>query len=110
MARKTIDAGDLDKRVTIQEPIESHLHGEVRITWKDGLTVWAKIEPLTGRDYDLAAQVKSEITHRVTIRFRTGITSKHCLKYGKRILQLLGPPKNIDEQNEWLVMDCAEQS
>jgi len=104
-----LNAGDLNKRVTIQRLAESHADGEVTYSPVDLATVWAEVKPLTGREYYQAAQVHAEITHRVRIRWRSGISGKLQIKLGNRLLEVLGPPRNIGEGNVELEMLCKEK-
>ena len=72
-------AGTLRRRVTIQ-PYElvvddygAPLHRE---SWKDVATVWASVEAVSGRDFFAARQEQSEVTHKVTIRYRGDVTAQ----------------------------------
>lgn len=70
-------AGELRHRLKIQRPVQvrtgSGAFDEVFETW---LEVWGAVEPLTPREIFAAAQVQSDITTRVRIRYRPGITAK----------------------------------
>lgn len=74
-------AGDLRDRVTFQTKGGSadglNQPGD---TWTDGDTVWAKYEPVSGQELSVGETVRSVVTGRVTIRAKTGITSKMRLK------------------------------
>ncbi|ART52038.1 head-tail adaptor protein [Acidovorax carolinensis] len=69
-------AGDLDQRVTVErlqggfdelgQPIES---------WAPLFTCWAAVEPLVGREYLAAAALVAEVTARIRMRYRPGITA-----------------------------------
>lgn len=105
-----IDAGKLDQRVTIQEPITSTHEGEVTEIWSDVATVWAEVHPLAGDESADAEQLKARLTHRLRIRYRSDLTltSRMRAKLGSRILKFVGPPRNVRERNEELVIDCKE--
>jgi len=70
-------AGDLRHRVTLQRPVESReASGEILTVYQDYLTVWAAIEPISGREYFAAQQVQSDATARIRIRYRPGINER----------------------------------
>ena len=58
------------RRVTItQNPVT----GEMVETWADFVSVFAKIEPLVGREYLAAAAIQAEDTTKFTMRYRGDI-------------------------------------
>ena len=70
-------AGDLDQRVTVERytSTEDEL-GQPIQSWAPLFTCWAAVEPLVGREYLAAQAAVSEVTARVTMRYRTGITAQ----------------------------------
>jgi SPP1 family predicted phage head-tail adaptor len=104
-----MNPGELNKRITflVQSSVQNS-YGEVENTWNDIQTVWATVKTLQGRELFQANQVHSEITSKITIRYLTGITANMRLRYGNRILQIIGPPINIDEKNRYLELSCKE--
>lgn len=52
--------------------------------WATYLTVWASVEPLTGRELFQGAQVRPDATHKITIRYRSGITTAMRAKFRSR--------------------------
>ncbi|MBS0506844.1 MAG: phage head closure protein [Proteobacteria bacterium] len=70
-------AGDLDQRVTVERytSTEDEL-GQPIQSWAPLFTCWAAVEPLTGREYLAAQAAQSEVTARVTMRYRPGITAQ----------------------------------
>lgn len=68
-------AGALNRRVTLQQRSTSQdSYGEPALTWTDLVTVWAAIEPLSGRELELAQKVASEVTHRMSLRYQSTLT------------------------------------
>ena len=105
-------AGELRHRVTIQRqlvPGKDDLNADI-IEWADIATVWAAVEPLTGREYFAAQQVNAEITVRVRIRYLAGVNSSMRVKFGARYFYIEAPPININERNRELVLMCKEAS
>lgn len=100
--------GKLRHRVTLQEYISSKdsFGAEVE-NWSDMATVWASVEPLSGREYFAAQQVNAEISTKITIRYRAGIKPiMHVLCKGRifGILSVL----NTEEKNTELILMCKE--
>ena len=77
--------------------------------WVEIAKVWANVAPLNGREFYLAQQVNSEITTRITIGYRSGITAKqHRVVYGSQTYDIVSPPINPEMRNRDLVLMCKE--
>lgn len=74
-------AGALNRRVCIQERIENPTSGASDPYYQDIATVWASIEPLSGRELFLAQQVQSTTSHLMRMRFNKTLEPKHRLYY-----------------------------
>lgn len=100
---------NLRKRIQIQQPQKSQepTLGQVRTQPQTIATVWARIEPLSGRELYRAQQVVAEVTHRVTIRARTGINEGMQVIYGTRSLGI-GAVLNIEERGREMDLLCVE--
>ena len=103
-----IRAGSLRHRVEIQSVTDSaSAFGDVSQSWSTVTTVWASIEPLKAREAFEAQQTKTRVSHRVEIRYISGVTTKHRLVYGSRTLNI-NSVLNPGERNERLVLVCTE--
>lgn len=85
--------GQLDQRVWIDERVQSRADdtGEISITWTPVVQVWARVEPLTVREFLGAQAAQSVATHRVTIRNRSGITGQHRFRWRDEPMAIVGP-------------------
>jgi SPP1 family predicted phage head-tail adaptor len=102
-------AGLLDKQITIQVRTQDQdAAGQPIETWATFAIVYAKIEPLVGRDYLAARQLIDEISHDITIRYRRGIKPKMRIFYLGRYFEIVAPPIDPDERREWLYLKCKE--
>lgn len=83
------DPGRLDQRVTLQQATRTAdgLGGYVK-GWSDVATLWARVEPLAGRERDMAQQVESPRDYRVTIRRRADVTTAHRLLWQGNALNI----------------------
>lgn len=77
-----MNPGDLNRRITIRriervrEPGGGYSEQPV-----DVATVWAKVEPLRGREQIIAMQTGMQRPHRFTIRYRDGVTGAKDILY-----------------------------
>ena len=75
MGVNTPNSGDLCHRVTLQVRVAGiDQLGQESQSWADVAEVWAKVEPLRGNQFFAAAQMQSEVTTRITIRWRANVT------------------------------------
>jgi len=108
-----MNAGRMKHRVTIKQPVTSiDAHGSQKDTWTgDGTTVatvWAHIKPVRAYEQMQAQRLGVEVSHIVTIRYRSGITEKMRLAWGNRTLNITGV-RNLDEADKWLELFCMER-
>lgn len=104
----SLEAGRLDKRVTLQaHGITQDANGTPVEGWSDVATVWAAVEPLSGREFFAAAQVQAEQMQRITIRYRTGVTTAMRVTWAGRVFDITAV---IDwrERHEALQLMCRE--
>jgi len=100
--------GDMRHRITFQQPIKTpDGHKGHTVKWQDVVTVWASVEPLSGREYFYSHQIKAEVTHRVKIRYREDIIVKMRIKHLDRVLEI---ESILDkkERHEVLEILCRE--
>ena len=64
-------------------------------------TVRACIEPLKGFEKLRAMQLEDSVSHRFTMRWRSGVIAKHRLKFGTRLFNVRSVI-NVDERSRWL--------
>jgi len=103
-----MEAGALRHRVSIQEPVEArNSYNEVITTWALVAVVWGSVAPLAGREFFAAEHVQSEITHRVRLRYRAGITSEMRVVYAGRVLMIQSVIDRGERRRELELM-CRE--
>lgn len=67
-------------RVTVQERAASQgTTGEAVLSWSDVATVRALVETVGGSEAVYAGRVVADASHRVTLRYYPGLTTKHRL-------------------------------
>lgn len=102
---------DLRHQIILQQPGGSQdVVGQRTTTWTDFATVFAAVQPITGREQFLAAQQQASTTHMITIRWSPNlatIDSSWRVKYGTRVF-VIDQVRNTDERNIELVLTCTE--
>lgn len=102
-------AGRLRHRIAIQESTDTTdaVSGEVTVTWATLETVWGSVRPMRGTERFEAAQICPQATHKISIRYYSGLTSKHRLLHDSRIfgIESILNVNNINREHELL---CKE--
>ena len=102
--------GELKRRITIEQKTRGASDGAggyLAETWATLATVWAKIDPRAGRELVDADQVVHRITHVITIRARTGITTAMRVVYQTRTFAIVDL-RELMEGGRWMEMQCEE--
>ena len=91
MRRRGQQIGRFDKRIKFQYQTRvSDGMGGYTNTWTDDLTVWADIQPMTGRQALQEGQIQGEQQFKVYIRYTNDFNSELDNDY--RIVYLPGSP------------------
>lgn len=104
-------AGRLRHRVDIQrrQQAREQASGAVEEVW---VTVWPKVpaavEPLSVREYLAADARQSQITCRITIRAREGLTADMRILHKGRVYNPAGWLADADSGLEYLTAPCSE--
>lgn len=109
MATLQFATGRLRHRVTILAPSwTTDEFGDPSVaTLTERATVWANVSPLSGSELFEAKQLKSEVTHRVTIRYRNDVKSSDRIQFGTRTLDV-SHVLDIDEKHAFTQLLCTE--
>jgi len=105
-----IAAGRLRHRVLIQNAVESQdpSSGAPITTWVDLATVFAEIVPSSVREFVAAQAIDSEVTTRITIRHRAGVTDKSRIIHRGQIYNVHGVLADPVSGLEYLTLPCSE--
>ncbi len=100
-------AGELDQRVKLyQRATGTNAKGERLKEWVFVTEVWAKVVPLRGREFFAAGQEQSEITTRIRIRWRQGVTEDMRLTWFDEPYDIAAPPINVNGARIWWDLMC----
>lgn len=102
-------AGDLRHRGTIQEYKKTRVEGGgFETQWVDIAAVWFSLEPLSGEEQVIAQQLQATVTHRIRIRYRTGVKPYHRMKMGTRIFNFTSVVDPDERRRELEIMATEE--
>lgn len=106
-----LKATDLTQRVSLQRNAGTAVdaYGQPSNTWGTYATVWASVRPLSGREQEIGAARGALISHRVRLRYRSGVEHGDRIYLGGRILEIISV-RNIDEAKVELEIDAVERS
>lgn len=97
-----INAGDLDKLVTLEKPvIERSAAGEdLPAKWVAYARVWANLKPISATERIRNENVVTQqSTHIITLRYTPQLDSSHRVTIGARQFEI-SSAINVDERNE----------
>lgn len=107
------EIGQLRHRIEIQRKTRGASDGaggNVSETWSTLKKVWAKYEPLSGREIAVADQIVHRQNCRFTIRRRTDVTAAMRIVYKSRNFAVLGV-RDIDDAGwRWTELTCEEDA
>ena len=104
--------GLLRERVRIQQETEvSDGGGGYTVGWEnisENPEVSARIEPLRGFEKLQATGLQGQVTHRVTLRYRTDVNVGNRFLWGTTPLNVQSPGTNDDERRRYMTYLCNE--
>lgn len=105
-----MQAGKLRHRVSLQVPVktQSPLTGATVTSWQEVQELWADVVALSAREFIASQATQAEVTTRITIRFRSDITSKHRIVYGSKIFNIEGILPDPTSGRDYLTLPCSE--
>jgi len=105
--RNRVSFGELRQRVSLQTKTITKAEGIPQENWITVVTVWAAITDLSGKEYFQAASVQSEVTSRIRIRYRPGMSPRMRVLYGSRVFAILSIIDKEERHREIELM-CRE--
>lgn len=109
----TLAAGRLRHRVDLlspgggQDPDTGELLGDEFVMLAENVA--AEVVPVSVREFVASQAVQSQVTTRVTIRYRDDVTARHRVRHRGKIYEIVGPPlPDPDSGLEYLTLACSE--
>ena len=82
--------GELNRRLVLEAPVETpDGAGGVTRAYTPVMTVWASIEPVSARNAVVADAPGATVTHRIVLRRRTAVSTRHRLVEDMRIYRIV---------------------
>lgn len=106
----SIKAGRLRHRITIQEQQQTQdpVTGGIIVTWVDVATVWGRLEPLSVREFIQSQATQSEITARITIRYRPGLNASMRFVHRGSVYNPAGILPDAESGIEHITIPCSQ--
>jgi SPP1 family predicted phage head-tail adaptor len=105
-----IAIGEMRERVTLQSPSRTpDGAGGAEVTWTSGATIWVKVEEQRGSERLAGERLAAGTKLRLTIRYRSGITTEMRVLWNARVLNIRAVG-NPDGRKRFLVLDCEEET
>jgi SPP1 family predicted phage head-tail adaptor len=102
-----INAGSLRERVTVQQASESrNALGETVLSWATFAERWASVEGVSSRELLQYGQQQIEVSHRVRMRWLSGLTQSMRIVWRGRTLEIVSLLEHGNRSEHELV--CQE--
>lgn len=116
--RRRASASTLRHRLSLQDEVMApDGAGGYSKSWQTVAELWAEIEPVTGADSRISSlagketvlggQLQSEVTHRIYLRYRAGVTPAQRLLFDNRAFNIRYAV-NSEERGDTLVLLAQE--
>lgn len=103
-----MNPGRLRHKIDIQIQSINNTYGSQSETWTVFLSqISASIDPISGKEYFSSNTINPEVTHKIRIRYRTGINPKMRVKFGTRYFDIQSVI-NFEERNKDLLLMAKE--
>ena len=108
MAVLFIDPGELRAEIVLEAcTTEPDGFGGFSEVWAETATLFARIEPVSATSVFGAEQTLETTTHRITMRYRTGVASGMRFVKGTRLFEIV-TVHDPDESGRYLVCKVKE--
>lgn len=114
----TTYAPKLQNKVTVEKKksnmtpnASGHIDETNDSNWTIAGKEWVELITRGSREFFRGQEVASDITHQVTMRWSkqaSEYTNDMRIKFEGRKFNISEPPRNVDEQNMWLVFAAIE--
>jgi SPP1 family predicted phage head-tail adaptor len=101
--------GDLRDRIVLEQAVETpDGAGGATRTYATVATLWAALVPIAARGEVDADSLAANVTHRIVMRFRSDMTTRHRLRAGPRIFRIVAL-RDQDGRGRFLEIDAEER-
>jgi SPP1 family predicted phage head-tail adaptor len=104
--RPEIDAGELDRRVTLLAPVYNASQDEI-VDWTPMADVWAAVLPGAGQEVDRTAREVGITEIAIVIRYRSDIDGRWRIRDHERLFEINGMTDTARRHVHWSLA-CQE--
>lgn len=114
----TLAAGKLRHRVRLErfdfvqdsagDPIQDPDTGELRREWQLIALVWAAIEPLSAREFIQSGASQSQVSARITLRYRSDLKATQRIVHGGKVYNPAGILPDKESGLEYVTVPVSE--
>lgn len=92
-------AGDLNRRLLLEAPVETDDGaGGVTLLYDVVTVLWAQVLPLSATASVTAGNAGAAVRHRIIVRARSDITTRHRFQDGTRIYRIVAARPTADRR------------
>lgn len=105
-----IEAGKLRHRVALQRQVRTQdsTTGLITTAWQTQAMVWAAVEALSAREFIQSAAMQSQVTARITIRYRDDIDATWRVVHRGRVYNVHGVLPDADSGLEYITLPVSQ--
>jgi SPP1 family predicted phage head-tail adaptor len=105
----SLASGKLRHKVTLQkrESTQDPVTGEAVFDWVDAARVWASVEPLSAREFVNSKSQQSDISARITIRYRDAINGQMRILHRGKVYDISAPLADPDSGLEYITLPVS---
>ena len=98
-------AGSLNKRIDIKKPATTQDdYGQPDIKWELVKSIWAGINPISGKEFIQGLAEQSQVTHRIIVRDGAGIDPNMRVYFGSRIFEIIAVLNEAEADTRYTIM------
>lgn len=103
-----MEVGRFNQRIELQAPTSTaDAMGGCVTTYATAATVWAQVEPLTGRELEASQASYTEVDLKVIMRYYSGLSTQYRVKHGAKTYQIVAV-LNLQSGKKDLKLLCKE--
>ena len=101
--------GDLRHRIILQAPTDyQDEFGQPVRSWTNYATVWAQVSASGMGESISGAQLSASESYAILCRYNASIKTNHRILFGEKILNIVGPPRDLDGTKIALLIGATE--
>ncbi len=103
-----LQEGDFRDLIVIEQPTRTaDDRGGQSVAWGTFISPWARIDPQSGDKRMFAGQIRPTVSHKIYIRYQTGVLTTMRVVFGSRTFAILAVI-DFEELHEYIELRCEE--